>query len=487
MTDAPAREYITRLTGLLYFFCEICSGQYRYMAKRKKKPSFFARVSSWVRWFWQFVSVDIWHITEYKLHIHILKTLNLSVRCFLNEKLQEKASALTFSSILAIVPALAMLFAICKGFGFQHIMQSQLFDYFPAQRQALEYMLSFVDQYLDQMKGGVFVGIGLCFLLWTLISLLSNIEKAFNDIWQVQGGRSFYRKVTDYTSMFLILPILMVASSGFSLFMSTMLNSSVVFEFMTPLLRWVFRLAPYILTVLFFTAIYIFIPNTKVKFKYAFISGLICGTAFQIFQYIYITGQIWVSKYNAIYGSFAFLPLLLIWMQFSWLICLFGAVLTYSSQNVVNFNFEKETNQISRRYSDYIVLVIATVIVHRFRDGLPPLTKGQISRRYAIPIQLVERTVETLEEAGVVSQTLSEEERVPAYQPAIDINKLSVGYLLRAIDREGDEDFINNLKDDFPREWRVIVDTRRLMEEEGDKIGLKDLEIEESRVELPQK
>ena len=186
-----------------------------------------------------------------------------------------------------------------------------------------------------------------------------------------------------------------------------------------------------------------------------------------------------MSKYNAIYGSFAFLPLLLIWMQFSWLICLFGAVLTYSSQNVVNFNFEKESNDISRRYSDYILLVIATVIVHRFRDGLPPLTKGQISRRYAIPIQLVERTVDELERAEIISQTLSEEERVPAYQPAMDINRLSVGYLLRAVDREGDEDFICNLKDDFPKEWKVIVDTRRLMEEEGDKIGLKDLQIEE--------
>ena len=163
------------------------------MVQRKNKPSFFARASLLIKRLWQFVSVDIWHVTEYKLHIHILKTLNLSVRCFLNEKLQEKASALTFSTILAIVPALAMLFAICKGFGFQHIIQSQLFDYFPAQRNALEYMLGFVDQYLDQMKGGVFVGIGLCFLLWTLISLLSNIEKAFNDIWQVQGGRSFYR------------------------------------------------------------------------------------------------------------------------------------------------------------------------------------------------------------------------------------------------------------------------------------------------------
>ena len=452
------------------------------MVQRKNKPSFFARASLLIKRLWQFVSVDIWHVTEYKLHIHILKTLNLSVRCFLNEKLQEKASALTFSTILAIVPALAMLFAICKGFGFQHIIQSQLFDYFPAQRNALEYMLGFVDQYLDQMKGGVFVGIGLCFLLWTLISLLSNIEKAFNDIWQVQGGRSFYRKVTDYTSMFLILPILMVASSGFSLFMSTMLSSSLLFDFMSPLLRWVFRLAPYILTALFFTAIYIFIPNTKVKFKYAFISGLICGTVFQIFQFIYISGQIWVSKYNAIYGSFAFLPLLLIWMQFSWLICLFGAVLTYSSQNVVNFNFEKETNDISRRYSDYIILVIATVIVHRFKEGLPPMTKGQISRRYAIPIQLVERTVDELERVNIISQTLSEEERVPAYQPAVDISRLTLGYLLRAIDREGDEDFICNLKADFPKEWAAIIDTRRLMEEKGDSIALKDLKIEESRV-----
>ncbi len=450
------------------------------MAKRNENLSFFARLILGVKKVWQFISVDIWHVTEYKLHIHLLKTVNLSVRCFLNEKLQEKSASLTFNTVLAIVPMLAMLFAICRGFGFQDMLQSQLFDYFPAQRDALEWALGFVDQYISHMGSGLFVGVGVAFLLWTLISLFSNIEKAFNDIWDVREGRSFYRKIIDYTSLFLILPVLMVVSSGFSIFMSTMLNSSILFDFMSPVLKWVIRLAPYLLTSLIFTGIYMIFPNTKVKFKYALISGLICGTAFQIFQYLYISGQMGVTKYNAIYGSFAFLPLLLIWLQFSWLICLFGAVLSYSLQNVVNFNFEKEINNISRRYADYILLVVATVVVHRFRDALPPLTKNQISARHAIPIQLVEHSIDKLEQMGIVSQTPSGEERVPAYQPAMDINRLTVGSLMRMVDRHGKEGFITDLQPLFSAEWNALVDTRRLMEEAGDEVALKDLRIKEA-------
>ncbi len=450
------------------------------MAKRNENLSFFARLILGIKKVWQFISVDIWHVTEYKLHIHLLKTVNLSVRCFLNEKLQEKSASLTFNTVLAIVPMLAMLFAICRGFGFQDMLQSQLFDYFPAQRDALEWALGFVDQYISHMGSGLFVGVGVAFLLWTLISLFSNIEKAFNDIWDVREGRSFYRKIIDYTSLFLILPVLMVVSSGFSIFMSTMLNSSILFDFMSPVLKWVIRLAPYLLTSLIFTGIYMIFPNTKVKFKYALISGLICGTAFQIFQYLYISGQMGVTKYNAIYGSFAFLPLLLIWLQFSWLICLFGAVLSYSLQNVVNFNFEKEINNISRRYADYILLVVATVVVHRFRDALPPLTKNQISARHAIPIQLVEHSIDKLEQMGIVSQTPSGEERVPAYQPAMDINRLTVGSLMRTVDRYGKEGFITDLQPLFSAEWNALVDTRRLMEEAGDEVALKDLRIKEA-------
>ncbi len=449
------------------------------MDKRNESASFFARLILGVKKVWRFVSVDIWHITEYKLHIHILKTLNLSVRCFLSEKLQEKSASLTFNTVLAIVPMLAMLFAICRGFGFQDVLQIQLFDYFPAQRDALEWALGFVDKYISHMGSGIFVGVGIAFLLWTLISLFSNIEKTFNDIWDVQEGRSFYRKIIDYTSIFLILPVLMVVSSGFSIFMETMLKSSNLFDFMSPVIQWVVRLAPFLLTSLIFTGVYMVFPNTKVRFKYALVAGFICGTAFQIFQFLYISGQMGVTKYNAIYGSFAFLPLLLIWLQFSWLICLFGAVLTYSLQNVVNFNFEKEINQISRRYADYILLVVATIVVHRFRDALPPLTKNQISNRYAIPIQLVERSVDKLEQVGILSQTPSGEDRVFAYQPAMDISRLTVGGLMQIIDRHGKEGFIPDLQSTFSAEWKALLETRCLMESAGKEMLLKDLNIKE--------
>ena len=244
---------------------------------KQRENSFFARLSDKALSFWRFVTVDVWKITENKLHINIIKTVNATAHFFVDEQLQSKASALTYNTILAIVPVLALLFAFAKGFGFQNIIQSQLFDYFPAQREALEHALQFVDAYLSQTKSGVFVGIGLVFLFWTLISLLSNIESAFNNIWDVKG-RSFYRKVTDYTSMFIILPILMISSSGLSLFVSASIDNVVYLNFISPLVRNLLSFAPYVLTSLFFTAMYIFIPNTKVKFTAALISGAVSYT-----------------------------------------------------------------------------------------------------------------------------------------------------------------------------------------------------------------
>lgn len=449
---------------------------------------FIDRVSEMVKSVWAFISDDIWRITDNEVSgirhilINMAKTVIISVRRFIEDDLQRQASALTYSTLLAIVPVLAMLFAIAKGFGFQTIIQSQLFDYFPAQKEALMHALTFVDAYLNQSKGGVLVGIGLIFLLWTIVGLIGNVESTFNEIWQVKKSRTLYRKITDYISLFLILPVLMIASSGISIFVSTNLDNSPYLNYISPLFRTLIAFAPYVLTWLFFTGMYMLIPNTKVKLKNAFPAGVISGTAFQLFQFLYISGQIWVSKYNAVYGSFAFLPLLLLWMQLSWLICLFGAMLTFSAQNIANYNFEEDTKNISRRYKDFLTLLVASIVVERFEKGEPPLTVDQISSNCRIPIKLTGQIIFLLTETGILSETTTDDERVSAYQPAVDIQKISVGFLFRKLEEYGSENFRIDNKNLYGTQWKALMSAYEAFYKESDKVLLKNLPVPENKI-----
>jgi membrane protein len=185
---------------------------------------------------WNYLWNDVWSDTRNNWYIRLAKTLNLSVKSFLNANIQSQAAALTYHTILALVPALAILFAIGRGFGFHNILQTQLFNYIPAQKETLDTVVGFVDAYLAQSSQGIFVGIGIALLLWTMISLMSNIESAFNSIWGIKQGRSIWRKITDYTAMLLILPVLMICSSGLSLFMTSTLQNLFAFEFISKTL-----------------------------------------------------------------------------------------------------------------------------------------------------------------------------------------------------------------------------------------------------------
>ena len=435
--------------------------------------------------FWRFASDDIWRITETEVSgsrrilINLFKTVMISFRRFKEDDLQAKASALTYNMMLAIVPMLALMYAIARGFGFQNIIQMQLLDYFPAQRNALTHIFDFVKTYLSETRnGGVFVGAGILMLLWTVVSMVNNIEAVFNEIWQVKKPRSFYRKITDYTSFFLILPILMIASGGLSLFLSSSFENLDYLSFMSPVVRKLLSFSPYFLTWLFFTGMYVLIPNTRVKFWNALLAGIICGTAFQFFQFIYISGQIWVSKYNAVYGGLAFLPLLLLWIQLSWIICLFGAVLTFSAQNIRNYNFERDSKNISRRYKDFLLLLVASLIVQRFVKGEKPLTVEEISYDNKIPIKLTGQLLYLLTEIGVIIETVTDEDRVTAYQPAMDVNRLSVGELFSRVDLYGSEKFKIDNRIKFSKQWKTLLITREKMLEEIGNVLLKDLVTE---------
>lgn len=416
------------------------------------KKGFFARMVDKGTALFNYVTTGIWSDPRRNWRINVLRTVNLSVNSFLNRDIQTQACAMTYRTMLAVVPALALLIAIGRGFGMQEVLKEELFKVFPAQRQAIDYAMNFVDSYLAQASEGIFLGVGIVFLLWTVISLISNIEDTFNLIWGQKSGRSIWRKLSDYTAMLLILPVLMLCASGLELLLSSTLKAAFTLSFMTPLVSVFLEIAQMAMTFLFFTAVYILIPNAKVKFLNAFISGIIAGIGFLVLQWLFVSGTLYVAKYNAIYGGLAFLPLLLLWMQLAWVVCLAGAVICYSSQNVFAFSLDKEVTSISHHYLDKVTLAITAVLVSRFMKNERAITALEFMNDYGLPARLVTGITDRLCSIGVCCRViLPGSKDLEGFQLSIDPAQLTVASLFDKLYNLGTSDFITNFTDNFAK------------------------------------
>lgn len=447
--------------------------------KPKYKPSPGTRITA----LWQYVSGGVWDDPRHKWWINMLRTANLSVRSFFNRDIQTQACSMTYQTMLAIIPALAMLLAIGRGFGMQDVLKEELFQLFPAQKVAVAYALNFVDTYLTTASEGIFVGVGIVFLLYTLISLLINVEDIFNLIWGVREGRSIGRKLTDYTAILFILPVIMLCVSGLSLLMNSTLDSIFHFSFMTPLTTIFVEGGKWLMTILFFTAAYITIPNTKVSFKYALISGTLAGIGFLVVQWLFVTGTLYVTRYNAIYGSFAFLPLLLLWLQLVWVICLAGAVVCYSSQNVFAFSLDSQVENISEAYRFRVLLAIATVVTHRFVEQEHPATARQIMARYTIPARLVTELLEQMIEVDLVNRVLvGKDKEDVGYQLAVDPSVFTAGMLVRRIYGHGTTEFIKDLDAIFTDNRSTAAAIEGTALDRADSILISSLTIDKSLI-----
>jgi membrane protein len=264
----------------------------------------------------------------------IYRTLELTIRFFTAKRVMTQASALTYSSLLAIVPILAVIFAIARGFGYNKYIEIWFRDALSSQPQVADILTDFVNSYLIHTKSGIFLGVGLIFMLYTVLMLVNNVEETFNQIWQVNNSRPIMRSLTNYLAMFFLFPIIIVVSMGLSIFMATIANKMEGLVILGPAVSRLLDFSPYLLLSVLFILLYVYMPNTDVKFKSAIVPGILSGVAMQLLQLFYIHSQIWVTGYNAIYGSFAALPLFMLWLQISWTICLFGAQLTYTNQNM---------------------------------------------------------------------------------------------------------------------------------------------------------
>ena len=344
---------------------------------------------------YRFLTTDIWSIRHDEVSpirffmYTILKKLMLAVEFTTTKRITSSAAALTYSTLLALVPILALVFAIARGFGYNKYIETWFRESLSSQPQAAETIIGFVNSYLVHTKSGLFLGIGLVFMLFTVIMLVSNIEQTFNYIWHVKKPRSVFRTITDYTSMFLLVPLVIVITSGISIFFATIFQQIEDTMLLGPIMQFFLQLMPYVIMSGVFVALYVFMPNTKVKIECAVVPGVLAGFAMQGLQLFYIHSQIWVSSYNAIYGSFAALPMFMLWVQISWLICLFGAELCYASQNMEDFAFRTKTEDLSHRYKMLLCIVLTSQICKRFASGGKPYSALDLKLQTGIPIRIV--------------------------------------------------------------------------------------------------
>ena len=395
----------------------------------------------------RFLEYEVWRIStktfpKYKIFLlRQLRVVLLAFRGSREDKVSLRASALTFYTMLSVVPVVAMVFGIAKGFGMQKMLQEELKKQFYGQEEVMEYIIDFANSFLESTRGGIIAGAGLVILFWSVMKVLGNIESSFNAIWQVRKPRVWFRKFSDYFSMMLVAPVLFILSSSSTVFITTQVEQIIheveLLGMISPLIFFLVKLIPYVLIWSLLTVIYMVMPNTKVNFRSALIAGIIAGTAFAFLQWIYVKFQIGVSRYNAIYGSFAALPLFLIWLQLSWRIVLLGAEISFADQNVERYEFEPDVLNISPFSKKVIVLMVSHQLIKNFEEGKPAYTTEYVSKTLEIPIRLASEAIYELQECGIITEVKTKNEKERAYQPAIDINKLSLSYVLEALEHKG--------------------------------------------------
>lgn len=331
-------------------------------------------------------------------------------------------------------------------------------------------IMEMVNRYLETAQGGVFIGIGILVLLWAVYSFFNSVETLFNGIWNVQQSRSIFRQTVTYVAILFFIPILIIVSSGISVFFqATSSELPILTSFKTDFLRLIQFGSVWIV----FSWLYKVIPNTKVNMLSAVIPGVLMGTLYQLIQMLSVYVLMFLSRTSIVYGAFASIPILLTWLQWTCLLILIGAQMSYAIQNNEQFAYEKDLQKMSRRYKDSITIFVLSVIVHRFEKEQPPCSSRFIAQRYNLPIRLINQVISRLVEINLLNELYVEDGEDTLYQPAIDTHKISLGMIIDRIDNQGIEDFILQADEDF------ISFGKRLEEILSSKANLNDILVSE--------
>ena len=444
----------------------------------KKKVNFIERIR-------QFLFYDLWqmpalrHSFTYRFIVRPLRIFFVTFKEFFANKVQIRASALTYNTMLSIVPVLALVFGIAQGFGLQQKLEAEIIARFHQQQEVLQMLLSFVRRMLARTQGGIIAGVGVIVLLWSVMRILASIESAFNDIWQVKKARTWTRKFSDYLSIMLVAPVFLIASSSATVFLTTHVSSLIHSWHLPAILQWLTHvgldLIPYVLIWLTFTIVYMVFPNTRVKFFSALAAGILAGTTFQILQWGYVKFQLMLSGYGAIYGSFAALPLFMIWLQLSWTIVLFGAELSYAIQHIEEAEHQNDRQTFSLRQKNILLLYMLHYLIKRFAMGEKAMPVSQIASSLQISTRLATDLLYELQCAGLVTEVVTAADEENAFQPAIDINRITVAYALNRLMHRNENNVLPGIPEELHKMTMIVQAFEKQWETSKENILIKDL------------
>lgn len=411
--------------------------------------------------FREFVQYDLWRHPHVKtqdpkkrLWYRVLQTVILVARGFKNQALVVRANSLSFALLFAFIPMLALIYAIARGFGFEEMVSQQLAGSFLAEANVAPVLLEWVERYLETARGGLFVGIGLVVLIWAVYAFFNMLENSFNSIWNVKKTRSFARRMTNYVMTLLLVPILVVVTSGISIFLNSTEILASVLSAIEPLRKFMLRFIPFVATSAVFTWIFMAIPSTQVKFSSAIIPGVLMGFLYQVVQALSMFLVVLFTRMSIVYGAFSAIPLVLIWLHITCWLLLIGAELAFAIQNNELFAYERDLETISRRYQDYVMLYLLSVIIRRFEQGEQPETAHEMATANQLPIRLVQQLLSRLEETNIVRRVLSEQEEDPAFVPAMDTHQITVEKVLGRVAAHGTEAFLQHTPPEMQAFWQ---------------------------------
>ncbi len=345
-----------------------------------------------------------------RLGLRQIQTVALVISDFAANQTLLRAAALTYYSMLSLVPLLALTFALLKAFGVQNLLQPLILEKLNVGNG---HIADAILGYINNTQVAQLGAFGLVFLLLAVVSLLTNIEKSFNHVWGVPSVRPFLRRFSDYLSVILVGPVLVISAISMtsSLASNRVVQTLMEMHMVGTLVLTLFKIIPFVFMWLAFSGLYIFMSNTRVDWRAALAGGIVGGTLWQLAQVGYVHFQVGVGRYNAIYGTMAALPIFMVWVYLSWVIVLFGLGICYAKQNLRTSGRDLRRSEVSRNSYEEIALAMMVTLAERFQNGQGAMGQEQLASFIFAPPRLCRSILKSLVKLGFVAELQSKSGR----------------------------------------------------------------------------